>query len=399
MKVILILFVLFSCGYCKIEFSDRARNFSVELLYYTAEEINWHTVISPFGIWSLITGISLGATGTSREQLMTTLILPKKKENLVNGYQSLTTAVLNSNTGAVELKNRNYLFSDSDFFIKKDFINELRNNFKTIPTKLNFKPPQSAAKIANEVIKKYGMAVSNVLKPDDFENSRMILTNVITFKGFWQTPFNETLTNVEPFYNENGLQTGEVNMMHLEGSFSYSTFEEIESTILELPYGNEESSKYTFVVLLPYKGVPVSTVYKKLSIVNLKDIILKLQNDTDMYGTIEVIISLPRFKISTNVVLNRPLNKMGLSDIFDPSAASFGKITDSNNIFVSSIVHKADIEVTEKGTIASASTSSYFSDRMMPANFNANRPFIYFIMEKTTNTIIFSGVYSKPSIF
>lgn len=398
MKFILILFGLFSTGYCKVEFSDRARNFSIELLYYTAEETNWHTVISPFGVWSLLTAVTLGATGSSRDQLVRTLILPTKKENIINGYQSLTSAVLKSEAGAVELKNRNYLFGDSDFLIKSDFIKDIRNKFKAILTKLNFKPKETAAKLANEVIQKKGVAVSNVLQPDDFENSRMILTNVITFKGFWQSPFNASLTNVAPFYDENNNQIGEVNMMNQEGSFSYSSFENIEGSVLELPYGVDEINKYSFLAILPYKGVKVSNVYKKLSKVNLKDVMLKLQNDNDLYGTTEVVVNLPRFKISTNVILNRPLNKMGLVDIFDPSSANFNAITNSE-IFVSSIVHKADIEVTETGTIASASTSSQFSDRMMPVNFNANRPFIYLILEKSTNTVIFSGIYSKPSKF
>nr|BAM18772.1 unknown unsecreted protein [Papilio xuthus] len=90
---------------------------------------------------------------------------------------------------------------------------------------------------------------------------------------------------------------------------------------------------------------------------------------------------------------------MGIKDIFDPGAANFKDITETNNVFISAVVHNAVIEVTETGTVASAATYAYFADRARPSVFNANRPFIYMVLEKTTNTILFSGVYTKPSIF
>ncbi|XP_013168817.1 PREDICTED: serine protease inhibitor 2.1-like [Papilio xuthus] len=398
MRIPLVIFNLISICYCKVEFSERARNFSIELLYHTAEETKWHTVISPFGVWTLLTSVSIGATDTSRKQLVEALILPKKQQVLIDGYKKLTNAVLKTGTPEVELKSRNFLFGDSNFLMKSEFTKSVQRNFGAIINRLNFKS-NTAADTANNVIKNSGLKVTNVFKPNDFDDSKMILTNVISFKAYWKTPFNVSDTKVSPFYDENGNKVGDVNMMYLEDTPPYSSFDEIQASILELPYGDEDESKYSFLVILPDPGTTVANVYSRLTDISLDDIFEKLASDIELYGMTSVVINVPRFKISSNFILNRPLFKMGIKDIFDPGAANFKDITETNNVFISAVVHNAVIEVTETGTVASAATYAYFADRARPSVFNANRPFIYMVLEKTTNTILFSGVYTKPSIF
>ncbi|XP_068624252.1 serine protease inhibitor 77Ba-like [Battus philenor] len=400
MRIVILIFVaLISTCRGKIDFSDRARNFSVELLYFTAEETQWHTVISPFGVWSLLTAASIGATDSSREQLVRTLILPKKRESLINGYKSLVASVLKPGTRDVTLKSQNYLFVDNGLSIKETFVQNIRNDFHATFNKMSFSPSEEAQRYANGVIQNSKITDYSVLKAEDFENSRMILTNVISFKATWQLPFNESETKVENFYDENGNVVGKVNMMFQQESFSYSKVDEIRASVLELPYGHDDTSKYSFLIFLPYAGETVASVYNNLDQISLQDIFLKLNTDTDYYGLASVLVSLPRFKISTNLILNKPLTRMGIVDIFDSGTASFKSMTEGNDIFISAIVHKADIEVTEVGTEASAFTSAFFADRIKPSTFKANKPFIYYVVEKTTATIIFSGVYSKPSIF
>ncbi|CAH2098418.1 unnamed protein product [Euphydryas editha] len=393
--LIIFIFTVATC-YAGVEFSGRARNFSIELLHYTQLETHGHVVISPFGIWSLMTGVALGATGKSRSQLQRAFLLPKEQISIINGYKNLTKTVLDPTTLGVTLASRNFLFLDNGFNIFETFRKMLTTDFEAKLIELDFKDSDSAARVANTAIKDSGATVSNVLRSDDFGNSRMILTNVISFKGLWLSPFNVSDTNIEPFYDENKKKIGEVKMMYQRAMLPYSNIQEMAATVLELPYG--DGKKYSMLVILPYPKVSVSEVYKKFSTITLKDIFERLESDTLEYGLEDVDVKLPRFKISTNVVLNKPLNSMGVFDIFNSKLASFERIT-SEEIFISAIVHKADIEVTESGTVASADTSAYFADRISTPNFEANRPFIYFVMEKSTTTVIFSGIYSKPSVF
>ncbi|CAB3225828.1 unnamed protein product [Arctia plantaginis] len=394
MRSVALVFLFIGVCYCQIEFNERPRNFSMELLYYTQLATGGHVVISPFGIWTLMTGIALGATGNSYRQLGTAFFLPYDQNTLIKGYKDLTSTVLTQSNG-VSLISKNFVFLDNDFTVYQNFKTSLQNDFGAAIKILDFDDPNSA-RIANTYIEKSGGRVSNVLRSDDFRESRMILANVISFKGLWASPFNKSDTVLEPFYNEYKEVIGSVNMMFQKGQFAFSNIQRLKSFAVELPYSS--NGKYSMLVMLPYPSVKINEVYKNFTQVTLKDVFKKLQDDANAYGIEDVDVKLPRFHISTNVVLNKPLNDMGVYDIFQPDLADFQRVS-KDSIFVSAIVHKADIEVTESGTIASAATTATFADRISAPYFYANRPFLYFVMEKSTTTVIFSGIYSKPTVY
>jgi serine protease inhibitor len=60
------------------------------------------------------------------------------------------------------------------------------------------------------------------------------------------------------------------------------------------------------------------------------------------------------------------------------------------------MVHKTKITVDEEGSEASAITSGIFSNKSTPPKFLADRPFLYFIVEKYSNLILFAGQYVGP---
>lgn len=392
---VLVLFCISSC-YCAIDFSDRPRNFSIELVHHTQLAKEGHVVISPFGIWTLLSAVALGASGESYNQLARAFILPRDRNTLINGYRSLTSAVLNPPTSTgVTLTSTNFVFLDNDFSVFPEFRRSIETDFKASVTVLDFQNPNSA-NIANNKIERTGANVKNVLHSEDFAEAKMILTNVISFRGLWSTPFNSSDTTEEPFYDESKRVVGRVNMMYQKAIFSFSNIRSMEVFALEMPYGTEK--RYSMLFLLPYPNVKIADAYKKLATVSIKDIFKQIEQDIEEFGEEEIDVKIPRFKISTNLVMNKPLNDMGVYDIFQPNLARFDRVS-NEDIYVSAIVHKADIEVTESGTVASAVTEAFFADRISSPSFHANRPFIYFLMEKSTMTMIFGGIYSKPSMF
>lgn len=391
------IFLIISQCQCNVEFSARSRNFSIELVHFTQLQTDGHVVISPFGIWTLMTGVALGATGNSYSQLSRTFILPKNQNTLIQGYRGLTDAVLDPKTDGVKLTSTNFVFLDNDFSIYPEFRSTVENDFNAAVRVFDFDDPDTAAQIANSYIGNSGGGrVANVLKSDDFAESRMILTNVISFKGLWSFPFNKSDTAKRTFFDEDKKPIGEVNMMYQRASIPFSSVSDLKAFVIELPYGND--NKYSMLLMLPHVGVKLADMYRNFATVSLKDVFQKLEDDVEEFGPTEIEVQIPRFQISTNVVLNKPLNDMGVYDIFEPDSASFEKVT-REKIFVSAIVHQADIEVTESGTVASAVTAAIFSDRISSPRFLANRPFVYFVMEKSTTTVIFGGIYSKPSVF
>lgn len=77
----------------------------------------------------------------------------------------------------------------------------------------------------------------------------------------------------------------------------------------------------------------------------------------------EVEVYLPRLSTRSDFTLNSVLQDMGLLDIFDPNTSDLSKI--SKQSYLSRIIHKAQIEMNEEGTTASAATGNYYKDSLL----------------------------------
>jgi serpin B len=107
---------------------------------------------------------------------------------------------------------------------------------------------------------------------------------------------------------------------------------------------------------------------------------------------------MPRFKYKYKRRLNNDLIGLGMGIAFSPSA-DFSNICDAS-LMISRVEHQTFIETNEEGTEAAAATVVVMIDTAVPAilEINLNRPFLYFIREKSTGTILFMGRVSDPTV-
>ena len=73
----------------------------------------------------------------------------------------------------------------------------------------------------------------------------------------------------------------------------------------------------------------------------------------------------------------------------------------SEDLFISDAIHKATIEVDEKGTVAAAATAmvasdSWGVDEPEPLEITIDKPFLFFI--RSGNHVIFAGRVVDPTI-
>lgn len=90
---------------------------------------------------------------------------------------------------------------------------------------------------------------------------------------------------------------------------------------------------------------------------------------------------------------------MGVGDLFKGAADLSALTGAANGVTVDDAVHKAKISVDEEGTIAAAATSfimSRSSRPVEPYKFRCNHPFVYFLFDKVTGSVLFMGVYNSP---
>src|SRR5262249_23271777 len=126
-------------------------------------------------------------------------------------------------------------------------------------------------------------------------------------------------------------------LMHQTSRFGY--FETRDVQVLELAYTGKELS---MVVVLPKKVDGLAELEKSLTAQKLSGWIAGLRNR-------KVDAFLPRFKMTAQFRLKDELTAMGM-DLAFSNAADFSGMDGTKLLYLSEVVHKAFVDVNEKGT-------------------------------------------------
>jgi len=116
----------------------------------------------------------------------------------------------------------------------------------------------------------------------------------------------------------------------------------------------------------------------------------------------EVIVTLPKFKITSDFDLEKELPKLGMTDIFVAGKADLSGMNGGRNLFVSNVIHKAFVEVNEEGTEAAAATVIVVRPTSIQVNpeptpvFRADHPFLFVIRDNRSGAVLFVGRVVDP---
>ncbi|OWR42344.1 serpin-2, partial [Danaus plexippus plexippus] len=206
--------------------------------------------------------------------------------------------------------------------------------------------------------------------------------------GPWRSPFDPLNTSDQPFHISPS-ETVDVPMMYKEDDFFYSESKELNAQLLCLEY---VKSKASMLIVLPEK------------IDGLNEVLAKLADGYDLIGDVrnmfkkEVQVTIPKFKIETEIDLAELLPKLGIQSIFDQNNSGLTKIlNNSEPLSVSKAVQKAFIEVNEEGAEAAAASAMVMVgccltlDEPQVIKFTADRPFFVAII--SNETIYFTATY------
>ena len=108
-------------------------------------------------------------------------------------------------------------------------------------------------------------------------------------------------------------------------------------------------------------------------------------------------VSFPKFSIEHQISdLKSIMESMGVRDIFEPGTGDFSPMTSSDQIHVNQVDHKAVIDVNKSGIKAAASTGITISQRMTPSRVVVDKPFVFYIRQRSTGAILFLGRFVRP---
>ncbi len=169
--------------------------------------------------------------------------------------------------------------------------------------------------------------------------------------------------------------------------------------LLQLPYRGDQ---FSLVVLLPEANTPLAKIEEHLTSESLAEY-LRAVRAADLA---RVEVRLPKFKSERPVLqLGAALKALGAKTVFDRSGAadfaSFGSNLDGAPIYLSSINQLVKLSVDERGAEAGAATAPgsevpYDVPVEAPAPFHVDRPFLFFICDNQTGSVLFMGRIVDP---
>jgi len=292
--------------------------------------------------------------------------------------------------GNYELAVANALWGQKGYGFLEEFLNLIKTDYDGRLNEVDFVTTTEMARqtINAWVEEKTNNKIKDLIARGVLDSmTRLVLTNAIYFKGKWARQFKEKNTKQDPFTLLNGSKI-DVPMMNQTADFNYIQTEDFQG--LELPYVDNELS---MIILLPKKFDGLAAFEKTFTLENLSRWLAKPRR-------CEVIVSIPKFKMTSQFSLADVLKSMGMADAFIPDVADFSGINGKRDLFISAVIHKAYVDVSEEGTEAAAATGVIMKTTSAGPTqtpvFRADHPFVFVIRDNHSGSILFIGRVLNP---
>jgi len=252
--------------------------------------------------------------------------------------------------------------------------------------------------------------IKDLLHPGDVSPiTRLALVNAIYFKGQWATPFEDRLTKDAPFQLIAG-GSKPVKLMNnmfqaYEARYADITSGPVPFQLLSLNYFSREPGRaggfgfgpgLSMLVVLPRNAGDLGALEKTITAEKLATWVAAMK-------PAKVEVFLPKFKLDDRYAeLPKQLNELGVVNAFMPSTADFSGMNGARDLYISKVIHQTFVSVDEKGTEAAAATAVMMAGGGMPRAeapppvFRADHPFLFFIRENATGSILFMGRLANP---
>jgi serine protease inhibitor len=364
-----------------------SNDFGIELFRQIAETDEQNLMFSPLSASTALSMLLNGCAGDTYTQLQGTLNYPAGMtiSDINEAYKSLVDQLLKADP-KVKFTLANAIFYRNGFIVKQPFLNTINNDFKATVEGLDFAAASALTTINKWASDNTAGKVPEVL--DEISaDAVMFIMNALYFKGDWSYQFDKSETQDRSFYPDDG-STVSVSTMNSE--VGAKVVYGINYKAVEMPYGR---TNFTMIVIVPTETL--GAFYTSLNPQVWNSITLGF-DETDEFG--KLIVRMPKFKFSYEKYLNQQLQAMGMVDAFIPYQANLSGISDQS-IFVSFVKQNTFVEVDEQGTEAAAVTTIGINLTSMPpqpTQFIIDKPFIFAIRERTTNTLLFIGQVTNP---
>lgn len=367
--------------------------FALDLLKQVSPTETGNVVYSPHSISIALAMTYAGARTDTETAMASTLHFQLGQASLHPAFNALDLALSSRGQNATasdgtpfKLNIANAIWLQEGLGFEVEFLDTLALNYGAGLNLLDFNAEAEASrKTINDWVEfKTEDKIKELLPEGSIKpNTVAVLTNAIYFNASWREVFPEQTSN-DTFTLGDGTEISVPIMKQLAG---YRHIERTDFHALEMPYDGGEVS---MVVLLPKSG----------SVQDLELALTPVELDAAIAGLEDKMVQLafPKFKFETPLPLSDHLMAMGMEIAFS-GAADFSGMSTETGLAISDVLHKAMIDVNEKGTEAAAATAVIVGETSAPQadiDLSVDRPFLFLIRDIQTGAILFAGRVVDP---
>ncbi len=352
---------------------------------------------SPYSISTALAMTYEGARGNTAQEMASVLKLPVEGENsasrekIASAFGALQKQLqADKETSGYQLNVANALWGQKAYPFLPEFIDLNKKYFESGLNEVDFAKSEEARKTINTWVEdKTNDKIKDLMPPGSIDAlTRLVLTNAIYFKGDWAAKFKEENTK-ETDFHVTDQKTVKVPMMYQKETFEYAQLDNMQ--LLQMPY---KGDKLSMLIILPKTIGDMDSIESNLNLQTL-------QTNMKQMHKKELDVYLPKFKMTCGTLdITRILTQLGMKDAFS-NAADFSGMSGRKDLYISSVMHKAFVEVNEEGTEAAAATGvtmRLLSIAEPPPVFRADRPFVFMIRDNVSQSILFIGRVVNPTL-
>ncbi|GJY13725.1 serine protease inhibitor family protein [Tanacetum coccineum] len=338
--------------------------------------------------------MAAGSNGQTLDEVLS-FLKTKTLDDLNTRLSKLSSLMADaSSSGGPRLSFANGAWIDKTLSLKTSFKQILNNVYKATCKQVDFmnKAIEAVAEVNTWAEKQTTGLIKDILPVNAvIRATRLILANAVYFKGSWTEKFDPSMTKDSDFHLFDG-STVEVPFMT---SYREQLVHEYDGfKVLGLPYSQgEDKRRFTMYMFLPNEKDGIPSLMEKIG--SQSDFLERhIPREQVRVGRFMI----PKFNISFGFEASKMLKELGLVLPFVP-----GGLTEmaDEDLYVSSIHHKAFLEVNEEGTEAAAATTMVVNILGItpgPVDFVADHPFLFMIREDMSGEVLFIGQVANPSV-
>jgi serpin B len=317
------------------------------------------------------------------------------------------------------LRMANQVFGQRGYAIQPGYLDRVSSTFGAPLALVDYaEDPDGARQAINGWVSRQTLGrIPKLLGPSSVsESTRMVLVNAVYLKAEWALGFERT--SDRPFTTMAGTSVTAPTMRQFRAALPIAEGKGWRAT--ELPYlAPRGTPALSMIVILPDD---IEAFERTLDPALLGRIESRLDDEWERVskvtynhpnrwgedcGTVAYRTNLwmPKFGIETAGDLVPALRAAGMEDA-TTDAADFSGITGHRDLFISFVIHQANIDVDEQGTEAAAATAVGMDttggcggptpERIK--TLRLNRPFLFLLRDQETGAVLFLGRVADPTV-